>query len=110
MNRPSRTDDLALLRALVAAPLDETREHGLTEDERKSFREMVSRLEAPKSAFTPGTGRVLTPKQRQWAEDVATRRGISWERDNADVPVGAPVPTPEVLRNLPKAPPGRRTA
>lgn len=110
MNRPSREDDLALLRALVAAPNDDTREHGLTEDERRSFRDILGRLEAPKSRFTAGTGRVLTPKQRQWAEDVATRRGLSWQRDNSTIPVGAPVETPEVLRNLPLKPPGRRSA
>jgi hypothetical protein len=46
----------------------------------------------------------LTKKQRAWGEEIAKR--ITPLRAE-DAPKGDPVVTPDVLRNLPKFPPGR---
>lgn len=47
----------------------------------------------------------LSKKEREWAEEVA-RRVMPY--DSKDAPRGREVPLPDVLRNLPKSPPGRR--
>jgi hypothetical protein len=54
--------------------------------------------------------RPLTPNQRSFVE--AMRDGVRYEREEAAVPASAfprgnPVELPEVLRKLPKRPPGR---
>ena len=108
MKPPSRrTDDLELLRALLAVGIADDREHGLTEDEHASFSSMLSSLKSPRPGHTRGFAQ-LTDKQREWAEGRAVQLAVSWARDNRHVPRGAEVETPEVLRVLPKAPPGRR--
>ncbi len=74
----------------------------LNEREREAFDEMAQR------------GRILTARQRTWVDDVYRR--LELDADEAEnlwsdgaVPVGRPVDVPEVLRVLPKRPPGRRT-
>lgn len=82
--------DLVLLNRVLDD--DET-----TPDERKAFDEMRANL-------LSGERRRLSQRQRSWVEEVARRlTPIS----AADVPRGNPVETPEVLRHLPKKPPGR---
>ena len=98
----SRAEDLELLRALCRYG-DEVGVDGdsaLSDDEHDAFGDMLVRLEDGQ--------RELTPKQRDWAEKAAERLGLSVPRDNSRVPVGRPVETPAVLRNLPKRPPTRR--
>lgn len=51
-------------------------------------------------------GRFLNKKQRAWVEEVAA---ILFPLDSRYVPRGREVQTPDVLRNLPKRPPGRST-
>lgn len=90
--------DRQLLQALVAE------EERLTEVESKAFESMLNYLRDPFTA--------LTPRQRQWADAVASRIEIDMPPENlhssGKVAIGKPVETPEILRNLPKRPPGRR--
>lgn len=105
MSRPApgqRELDLALLHEVL-------HREELPDHEREPFENMRDALEAQPYRMT-GAPRALSPKQRLWVEAAAERLGISVARNNEDVPVGAPVETPEVLRHLPKRPPGRRTA
>jgi len=51
------------------------------------------------------TGRPLSARQRQIAEECAVQ---VVPLNAKEVPVGKPVPTPTVLLNLPKKPPGRK--
>jgi hypothetical protein len=86
--RIAALSDKALLFVVLA--------HGdaLTDAQRVAFIEMRAR------------GFELSTSQRSWVEGIA-RQVIPF--DEADgVPKGKPVETPAVLRNLPKAPPGRR--
>lgn len=86
-------DDLALLDAL-------TESHELTVDEFVAFTNMKRQI----SSGGERTQRHLTTKQRSWAEEVARRVTPILA---SDAPRGREVETPAVLRNLPKAPPGR---
>lgn len=78
--------DRRLLRALSDSP-------DLTDCEQDAFDEMLERL-------AKGQRRELTERQREWAERVADRVGVSVvdpaER-NANVPRGRDVPSPDVL-------------
>lgn len=65
-----RKADLALLRDL-------TKSGELTEDESDAFGDMRDRLEDASVA-------ILSDKQRKWAEEVATRLGISFVRRAAE--------------------------
>lgn len=89
--------DRELLQALIAE------DERLTEAESKAFEGMTNYLsEHPHCAG-------LTQKQRLWADAVAKRLEIDVLPSLAKaLPVGRPIETPEVLRNLPKRPPGRR--
>jgi hypothetical protein len=98
----SRSGDIALLRALVA------RRDELREGEPEAFASMLERLEDEERHFDG-----LSAKQRKWVDDAAHRLEIEDPEDdpakrNADVPRGREVEKPAVLRNLPKAPPGRK--
>lgn len=66
MKSEDRKSDLALLRDLKDR--DE-----LTEDESDAFGDMYERLEN-------GSFATMTERQRKWAEDVADRVGIAYER------------------------------
>lgn len=71
----------------------------LTESEREAFEDMLE--------LDGG----LTPKQRAWVEDVCERIGVCGAKNlwsQGKVPRGREVPTPEVLRTLPKKPPRSR--
>jgi hypothetical protein len=82
-----RKSDLALLRDL-------TKSDELTEDEADAFGDIRDRLE-------DATFPVMFPNQRQWAQDVADRLGISYTRRVAEqaqsVPKGRDVKMPDVL-------------
>jgi len=64
--------------------------------------------------LTTRTRRLLTPKQRSWAEDELDKRAPVYKNlvSNGMCPIGRPVITPDVLRpeNLPKKPPTRRAS
>jgi len=91
-----RDDDLAVLRALI----DDV---DVREGERAMFVDMLDRLEDGQT--------VLTEKQRATAREAAERVGIRGNYENlissGKAPRGREVPTPAVLLNLPKKPPGR---
>jgi hypothetical protein len=84
--------------------------------EREAFSRMLRQVQAPPAAeddaLYPGGGlnQSITPKQRQWIRNVIERfeGKPSTRLTDGPVPRGRPVETPAVLRNLPKAPPGRR--
>lgn len=66
----------------------------------------VDEFVAFSSMRNAGRGHIfLTKRQRAWAEAVA-KRIVPF--DSRDVPRGREVPTPEVLRVLPKRPPRAR--
>jgi hypothetical protein len=93
-----REGDLALLRRLID-------DSDVTETERDAFAGMLRELEAPDGFFD------LTEARRNFALDVERRVGVG-EYENlvssGRAPRGREVPTPSVLLNLPKKPPGRR--
>jgi hypothetical protein len=95
-----RHKDIALLKDLVASDLRDY--------EWSAFRDMLAALEESGE----GTFATLTDAQRAWASEVAERVGCSPDYANlvssGRVPRGREVPTPPVLQNLPKKPPGRR--
>jgi FMN phosphatase YigB (HAD superfamily) len=95
-----RGKDLQLLEELVAADLRDY--------EDAAFRDMLAALEGSGE----GTFATLSNAQRAWAYEVAERVGCSPDYVNlvssGRVPRGREVPTPAVLQNLPKKPPGRR--
>ena len=74
-------------------------------DSARAFRRMLEELES-------GERRALSPKQIAWVQDVHERIGgaPSYRNDwsAGRVPRGREVATPDVLRNLPKAPPRKR--
>ena len=97
-DRIAKMGDLDLLNLLLADATD-----GVRPDERTAFTDMRGQLA---DAFgEPITGRRLSQKQRAWAEEAA-RRIVPLRAE--DVPRGREVPPPEALKNLPKAPPGRK--
>jgi hypothetical protein len=78
----------------------------LTDADREVFEIMLGQLQT-------GDRRSLSIKQRQWVRDVAARLDLMPEQalnlwSSGQVMAGRPVETPDVLRRLPKAPPGRR--
>lgn len=89
--------DLALLTDLL-------HDERLTDTERDAFEGMQVWLVGDEN-------RTLSTKQRNWVKDVAARLDVSETSlnlvSNGLVPRGNEVPTPEVLRYLPKRPPGR---
>jgi hypothetical protein len=97
-----READLALLRELVR-----DHEGDLSEVELDAFGDMLD-------AVSRGRKSQLTDKQRAWLERAADRLDVAYTPRGtctdpltaAQVPVGRPVPTPRVLRDLPKRPPG----
>jgi len=100
----SRAHDLALLQQLL--------DHSdrLRVGEADVFSSMLAKLD---TAHSERRYAKLTDAQRHWVTDAANRLELEDPHDdprerNRDVPRGKEVPTPVVLRNLPKAPPGRR--
>lgn len=84
--RMSRTDDVAMLDALLADDVE------LTQNERDAFRDMRDRLDDGQ--------RELTKPQRRWASDVAAHLGadgLTPAERNANVPRGREVAAPSVL-------------
>jgi hypothetical protein len=78
----------------------------LADADREVFETMHGRLQT-------GDRTSLSIKQRQWVRDVAARLNLLPEQtlnlwSSGKVMAGRPVETPAVLRQLPKAPPGRR--
>ncbi len=76
----------------------------LLEGEQTAFAEMLEGLREGRYAS-------LMRKQREWVIEVAARIGsIGYENlvSSGGVPIGRPVETPQVLRNLPMKPPGRK--
>lgn len=76
----------------------------LREGEQDAFAEMLEGLREGRYAS-------LTRKQREWAIEVSVRIGaVGYENlvSSGGVPIGRPVETPQVLRNLPMKPPGRK--
>jgi hypothetical protein len=100
----TRAHDLVMLRQLL--------DHSdrLKDGEEDAFNDMLAKLDTP---YNERRYTKLTDPQRQWVTDAANRLEIDDPNDdprerNRDVPRGNEVPTPAVLCNLPKAPPGRR--
>jgi len=93
--------DVDLLRTI----LHDTTE-AVSKGEHDAFQDMLNGLCALQGHehLSEGARVYLSKKQRTWAEEVA-RRVVPVRA--ADVPQGEPVITPDVLRRLPKAPPGR---
>lgn len=96
-----RENDLRMLQAL----LDAGPEH-FGAGEYGAFDSMLGRLQNGQNT--------LTPKQREWVTKATIRLGLD-EPEPAEnlvsrglVPRGNEVPVPEVLKNLPLKPPGRR--
>lgn len=85
--RIAKMSDRDLLNTVLEAALED-----ISDAEMAAFADMLAK------------GQSLSQKQRAWAESAA-RRVIPVS--SGDVPRGRPVETPAVLRNLPKAPPGR---
>jgi len=85
--------DLALLDLLTKEPRDEA----ISQVEVEAFQDMKQEMLAGRSAF-------LSKRQRAWVEEAAKR---VVPIPASDVPRGKEVETPEVLKNLPKAPPKR---
>jgi len=85
------TPDMEKLREI----LQPCNEHELSGEETKIFSVMLANVM---------DGKKLSSKQRAWVNDV-------WKRIKTihadEVPMGDYVPTPSVLLNLPKKPPGR---
>lgn len=95
-------DHLELLRELLAAPDSEARAEGLGEVERSKFADMFACLEEGQ--------RELTPKQLHWAQSRHDELMLGDPaKRNARVPRGREVAPADVLRTLPKRPPGRRS-
>lgn len=84
-----RADDMQLLRDLL-------NEDDLADDHREDFDDMLDRLTRNPARFPR-----LTPKQREYAENVADRHGIGFARRPSqraeNVVRGREVPTPAVL-------------
>jgi hypothetical protein len=97
--RIARMFDLDLLNVLLA---DTTGD--IKPTERAMFEDMKRWV--ADGLGEPITGRCLSTKQRSVAEDAAKR---IVPIDVRDVPKGKEVPTPSVLKNLPKSPPKRRS-
>jgi hypothetical protein len=98
----TRADDIKLLTELLqwAEVHDEAEERFNV----KAFENMLQRVSA--------SGRELTPSQRSWVRDIHEKVFDEPRCENlfssGKVPRGREVDTPEVLRNLPLKPPGRR--
>lgn len=99
--RRQRASDLDLLDRLLDAHLPDY--------ERDAFEKMKRELD---SYGLPGVGyATLSEPRRGWCNEVATRVGaIGYVNlaSSGELVRGREVATPEVLRNLPKKPPGRR--
>jgi len=100
----TRAHDIAMLQQLL--------DHSdrLRDGEGDVFSSMLAKLD---TAYSERRYAKLTDAQRHWVTDAANRLELENPNDdpherNRDVPRGKEVPTPAVLRNLPKAPPGRR--
>jgi hypothetical protein len=94
--RLARQEDLDLLNRLL--------EYELREDLKEAFSDMRHGLQT-------GARLSLSVRQRQWASEVLESFEPSYENavSNGKVPRGREVPTPAVLQNLPKYPPGRKS-
>lgn len=92
-----RAEDLRMLQELLE---DETE---LSENELEAFKDMLEKLEEVEA-------RCLSDKQRVWVEKAHDRISPSCLNlySSGKVKKGADVPLPEVLKNLPKTPPGRK--
>jgi len=96
--RIAKMGDLDLLNLLIADATD-----GVRPEDRAAFADMRG---AVADVFGESiTGRRLSKKQRAWAEEAA-RRVVPVRAE--DAPRGREVLSPDVLKNLPKAPPGRK--
>jgi hypothetical protein len=93
---PRSLSDEELLRKAIDC--SEAAEH-----EKELFTKWLDELES-------GERRVLSRRQKTWANDVIDRDEPRAENlvSRGLVPTGRPVETPEVLRNLPLKPPGRK--
>jgi hypothetical protein len=91
-----RADDLLMLEEV----LDDDE---LSDDEREIFESMLESLNET-------TTRILSEKQRNMLLKVHDRSHPAYANlySSGKVPEGNPVPTPPVLQNLPKFPPGRK--
>lgn len=75
----------------------------ITDAERTAFTDMMATLES-------GKYNSLSTKQADWVRSVHTRLNLDEPEklvSRGEIPRGKEVPTPEVLKNLPKRPPGR---
>ena len=102
--REQRKLDMALLTEVLDQPCAEEGEKWQDEElrpnEAGAFADMLDSLNDAQA--------MLTVKQREWATNVAERMGLSAPPLRSEnVPRGREVPTPDVLQNLPKAPPRR---
>ena len=104
----THASDLMLLKSLLALPVDDEHDFpekgSLSDSEHRAFEDMQRRL---------GIGGFkLTEKQRTWAKGVLERATDEPEYLNlassGKLCREREVETPAVLRNLPKAPPGRK--
>ncbi len=94
--------DVEKLRQVIASEAFDT----LDAKTREAFPRMLEDIES-------GRFRTLTERQRDWVDGVRAR--LELDAGDAEnlfssglVPIGAPVETPAVLRNLPKKPPVRK--
>ena len=104
----SRAGDLKLLEDFLALPVDDSNDFpekgSLSDSEHRAFESMQGRLGTSESFK-------LTEKQRAWGKNVLERATDNPEYLNlassGKLCRGREVETPEVLKNLPKVPPGR---
>jgi hypothetical protein len=98
----SHEDDRDLVRSLVAHGnyVGVDGDSAMSSDELSAFADMLARLDAGQ--------RSLSPDQRAWCEDAASRCGLSIVHDNANVPRGRPVALEIEKMARPLKPPGRR--
>lgn len=76
-------------------------DYELSDAQREMFADFLDYLQ---------TRLVLSRKQREVLKDVLEKHEPTYENlvSSGKVPLGKPVPTPQVLQNLPKKPPTRR--
>lgn len=96
--RIARMTDRALLSYLATETMNNPEE--LSTEECSTFADIFASLDLAK-------GNVMTKSERAHAEEVARR---ITPLKASEVPIGRRVETPEVLKVLPKKPPGRRVS
>lgn len=94
----TRVKDIELLRKLLGCDIKD--------NEREIFEDMLDRLD---DDTRNDHQTMLSVKQRDWATSLLDIHEPTYKNEFSagKIPIGKPVPTPSVLLNLPKRPPGR---